>query len=148
MRTPLVVALGLVVLAATAILVVSKRSGPEGPLGPDGKPARSVVVLEGTAGGAAKVIQVIEPGDGTRMSRDELREASFRWRTVDGAQRYLFVATNEIGQLVWRSMVSDTVTTLPDKVIAALIDGDRLKWMIQAPHVSASTDIHRVEVAP
>jgi len=146
MRVPLMVAVILAVLVGAGILALVSRGGPEGPIGPHGEPARSVVVLEGTQGGARTYIRIHGPDDGVTMTRDELRAATFRWSAVEGVNRYMFVATDELGGLLWRSTVGDTTITVPDKVVDAMIQGERLKWMVQAPQVSASTDVNRIEV--
>lgn len=146
MRTPLVVVLALAVLVGVGALILSSGRGTEGAIGPHGEAARSVVVLEGTAGGARNYIEIYEPKDGAVLSRDELLETTFRWASVEGAERYLFVANDELGSLLWRSTAGDTTITLPAKVVNAIITGERLKWIVQAPHLSASTDVNRVEV--
>ena len=113
--------------------------------GPDGSPARSVVVLD-AAGSATTFITVLEPVDGTRVKLDELDEVTFRWKSVPGARRYMFVANNEIGESIWRRIVPDTFLTLPEKVSGTLSPGERLKWIVQVAGESASSDINRVEL--
>ena len=142
--------LGVLGLAALGLPGCSEESGdPELVVvrGPDGSPARSVVVLDAT-GSATTFITVLEPVDGTKVKQGELDEITFRWNAVPDARRYMFVANNEIGEAVWRRVVQDTFLVLPEKVWSLVTPGDRLKWIVQVMGASASTDINRLEILP
>jgi hypothetical protein len=97
-------------------------------------------------GGAQNLIHVYEPVDGARAQLARLDSVTFRWAAVEGAAGYMFLANNEFGDLVWRAQSRDTTMRLPAKVIPLLVAGERLKWIVQAPALSASTDLHRLEL--
>jgi hypothetical protein len=125
-----------------------KNEVPEPPKATDGEVARSLVVVKDAEGAAQTLIHVYEPVDGAGVPVSELPELTFRWSSVEGARTYSFVTNNEVGELIWRSTVSDTFATLPPKVMAAVTDGMRLKWIVQVRRLSASSDIHRIELLP
>jgi len=144
----LVAVLGVAVLVAAGIVFsqYGKRGGEQSALrGPDGTPARSTVVLD-AEGSAKRFIHVHEPKDGAAVSLSELPKQVFRWASVPGASHYLFVANNEVGHLIWRSSTAETTLTLPDKVLTALVPGERIKWLVQVQNLSASTDLNRLAI--
>ncbi len=147
MKTQAAIGAVIALLAAGAVVWVLMPRGPRvvAVEGEGGEPARSVVVL-GAEDGAREVIQVIEPRDGARVSQSRTEDVFFRWHAVPGATRYMFVANDEVGKIVWRGATVDTVFQMPDKAWRILVPGERLKWIVQAPGVGASSDIQRVRI--
>ena len=137
---------GVVVLASLSVLVSCGQGGErsDSPKPYSGAP-RSVVVMD-AKDSARTIIQVYEPVDGARIRKEDLGTVTFRWSKVPNTGHYMFVANNEIGRVLWKEVVSDTTFAMPSKVAAALAPGERLKWIVQVPGVSASSDIYRVEV--
>lgn len=148
MRSGIGILAGVVVIAAIVFLLAKLRGQGEpdivGVKGPDGGAARSLVVMPGADGSARTIIRVHSPVDGAHARLDELETVTFSWTPVEGARSYMFIANNEFGDLVWRSHSRDTTMTLPGKVRSQLIVGDRLKWLVQAANLGASTDLHRL----
>lgn len=139
----------LVALAIAGILLFygplgGPRTGVTSLRGRDGEAVRSVVVLD-AKDSARNIIRVFEPEDGARVAHADLMDLTFRWSSVPDAGQYMFVANNEVGEIVWRAAVSDTTLMLPEKATRALFPGERLKWLVQVPELSSSTDIHRIE---
>jgi hypothetical protein len=102
----------------------------------------------GGPGAAATIIQVLAPKDGEKVRHQDLDKIEFRWAAVPGATTYSFVVNDETGELIWRSRVPDTTAALPAKVRASVLPRSRIKWIVQAANVSASSDIFRVEILP
>jgi hypothetical protein len=142
----LLVLTAVVLLIGLVVFFVNRESGSKaGVAGPDGTAARSTVVLD-AEGAAKRFITVYEPVDGAKVRLADLTKVTFRWSGVPGADRYSFVANNEVGQLVWRSNVTDTTLVLPEKVANTLLAGERIKWLVQVQGLSASTDLNRLVI--
>ena len=93
-------------------------------------------------------IHVYAPKDGARVSRSELSDLVLRWSAVEGTRQYRLYVTDEVGDLVWQAGITDTTTTLPEKVARIVLPNTRLKWFIQAPRESAGSDLYRIEILP
>ena len=141
---------GWAAVFSLSVLLTACTTGdvPEPPRSADGEAARSLVVVADAEGAAQTLIRAYEPIDGAGVSVSKLSELTFRWSAVEGARTYSFVTNNEVGEVIWRSTTSDTFATLPPKVLTAVTDGIRLKWIVQVRRLSASTDIHRLELLP
>lgn len=148
MRVLLAAVAAIVVVAAILLSARELRGGDRariaGVKSPDGTAARSLIVLEGADGAAQHLIRVHTPADGAHARLAELGSVEFSWAPVAGARAYMFLANNEFGDLVWRANTKDTTMTLPAKAQSQLIVGDRLKWLVQVPSLSASSDLNRL----
>lgn len=129
-----------IVAAVVGWWVVVRDTGPEVVDGP-----RSVVVLDADDS-AETIIPVYEPADMSQISVRDLATTTFRWGSVPGVQRYSVVINNEVGIQLWRANPVDTVLTLPEKVVASVLPGGQLKWIVGGMGASASSDIYRIEL--
>jgi hypothetical protein len=102
----------------------------------------------GGPGAANTVIKVLAPKDGEKVRHEDLDKIVYRWAAVPGATSYSFVVNDETGNLIWRSRVRDTTAVLPPKVRGSVLPNSRIKWIVQAANLSASSDIYRIEILP
>ncbi len=107
---------------------------------------RSLVVVKRMPGSAAYEIPVYAPLDGAKVSVSDLPGMEFRWGAVRGARRYVVLLNNEVGELVWRASAKDTTVVMPDRLRRMVLPGGRLKWVVQVPTLSASSDLYRIEL--
>lgn len=89
----------------------------------DGEPTSRSLFRDGEATAGAPVIEVVQPGEGARISGD----TRFVWRSVDPDAVYRFTLVSDDGGEVYSTTTSDTLVTLPGDVA---VGGGEFYWVV------------------